>query len=47
VSKHGNHYSVIGIKHITQKASRLMRRQNNQTCTNWYSWLVQLGNIYE
>ena len=31
--KHENQYSVIGIKHLTQKASRLIRRQYNHTGT--------------
>jgi len=35
VLKDGNQYSVIGIKHITQKTSRLIRRQYNLTGTNW------------
>jgi len=36
VLKHGNHYSLTGIKHITQKTSRIIRRRYNQTGTDWY-----------
>jgi len=47
VAKHGHGYSVIGIKHITRKISRLIKRPYNQTGTDWQKslctvWKVQL-----